>query len=474
MRRLLSFLIGILILCAFAIVGYTLYQKGKANSYARSAKDIHEIVVLTVNGPTTYFENAAGQLAGFEYDLVQLFSADLGLPVRFEVLPSETQLIHSLENRQGHIAAGTLSPTHEHENHVRFGPSYITVSQQVVYRSDDPKPHSIKDLVGKHIGVLAGSHHAERLKELKKTFENLRWEEFEGESTDDLLDRLSEGTLDIVIADSNWIALSRPFYPDIDVALDLGKSEELAWAFPLAGDDYIYRAAKHFFARIQKDGTLKRLNERYFGNTVRRLRKEDLETFLERVQKVLPQYRTLFHQAQEVSGVDWRLLAAIGYQESHWDPLATSPRNVRGFMMLTEDTADRLGVKNRLDAKESIIAGAKYLALLKDGVPQRVPEPDKTWLAIAAYNQGLGHLEDARILAQRLKSNPDSWNDVKTALTLLSNPAHYATLKHGYARGGEAVIMTETVREYFNILARLEKPYKPLFGLATEEKEKKK
>ena len=130
-------------------------------------------------------------------------------------------------------------------------------------------------------------------------------------------------------------------------------------------------------------------------------------------------------------------------------------------MMLTEETASRLKLKNLLDPRESILAAAKYLVLLKEGVPGRIAEPDRTWLAIAAYNQGLGHLEDARILAQRLKKNPDTWVDVKAAMQLLSDPAHYGTLKHGYARGGEAVTMTENVRTYFDILARLEEPHDP-------------
>ncbi|HVK56979.1 MAG TPA: membrane-bound lytic murein transglycosylase MltF [Burkholderiales bacterium] len=468
MLRLIQYIVAVLVLGLVATLGVHLYEKGKPDDSVDSAKKTGEIIVLTVNGPTTYYENAAGQLTGLEYELATRFAAEVGLKVRFEILPSESELINALKARRGHIVAGTLSPTPERDKRVRFGPAYSSHTQQVVYRIGGAKPRSIEELVGKRIGVLTRSHHAERLTELKKKFKDLKWTEFDNESTDDLLKRLSDEDLDVVIADSTWIALSQNLYPNIDIAFDLGKPEMLRWAFSLAGDDFLYKEAKKFFARIEKSGELKQLVAQHLGNT-RRLVKTDMETFLQRVQTMLPKYRPIFQEAQEITGLDWRLLAAISYHESHWNPLATSPTNVRGIMMLTEDTADRLNVKNRLDAKESIIAGAKYLVLLKGSLPPRIPEPDRTWLAIAAYNQGLGHLEDARILTQRLKRDPDAWIEVKAVMPLLSDPNHYQTLKRGYARGGEAVIMTETVRMYFAVLARIQGPYKPPLTLAVED-----
>lgn len=444
---------------------------GKHEKPLPSVRESGEIVVLTVKSPTTYYEDASAQPTGLEYDLASAFAQDSGLKLRFRVLASEAELIPALEARRGHMAAGGLVPTPARDDHVRFGPAYQSIRPQVVYRTKHAKPTGVKDLVGLHLGVLTGSHHAERLAELRKQYPGLSWSEFDAESPDDLLRRVSEGSLDAAIVDSDSIQLSRYFYPDVDVAFDLNGPEGLAWAFPFAGDDYVYKAANKFFARIQKDGTLKRLIERYYGNASQ-LARVDANAFLEKVQTVLPRYRRFFQDAQEVTGIDWRLIAAVGYQESHWDPSATSPTGVRGLMMLTEETADRMGIKNRLDPRENIVAGAQYLVTLKDGLPARIAEPDRTWLAVAAYNQGLGHLEDARILAQRQKLSPDSWQDVKAVLPLLASPEHYATLKLGYARGGEALAMTESVRSYYDILARLEKAHRPLFetssGTGTE------
>jgi len=126
--------------------------------------------------------------------------------------------------------------------------------------------------------------------------------------------------------------------------------------------------------------------------------------------------------------------------------------------MLTEDTADRMQVNNRLDPKESIAAGARYLADLMEQLPAGIKGPDRQWLALAAYNLGMGHLNGARQFAPGLKRDPDSWYDMKKVLPLLSRPEYYGRLKSGRARGGEAVIMVENVRTYYDILSRFEPP----------------
>jgi len=182
---------------------------------------------------------------------------------------------------------------------------------------------------------------------------------------------------------------------------------------------------------------------------------------LEKMVTVLPRYRQLFQEGQRLTGIDWRLLAALAYQESHWDPLATSFAGVRGIMMLTDDTADRLKVTDRLDPKQAIPAGARYLAELRDQLPEQVREPDRTWMALAAYNMGYGHLNGARTIAPKEGLEPQWWNALKELLPKLSQPAYAARLKAGPARGGEAVRMVENVRTYYDILQRFQPPYDP-------------
>ena len=274
---------------------------------------------------------------------------------------------------------------------------------------------------------------------------------------DELLKRLDENFCDYALVDAVGFAVGKRLHPNLSAAFNVGGESKVAWAFSPIADDDLQRSAALFFDKIRQNGTLNRLTDRYYGH-INRIQPIDSESLIEKVQTVLPRLRAYFHEAQQLTGIDWRVLAAIGYQESHWDALATSPTGVRGVMMLTEDTADRMGVKNRLDPRESIVGGAKYLQLLRDTVPPRIPEPDRTWLALAAYNQGYGHLEDARILTQRMKFNADSWLDVRKAYLKLRDPEVHESLKYGFARGDEAVQFVENIRNYTDILTRLEKP----------------
>ena len=166
----------------------------------------------------------------------------------------------------------------------------------------------------------------------------------------------------------------------------------------------------------------------------------------------LPKLRPYFEEAEALTGIDWRLLAAVGYQESHWQENAVSPTGVRGIMMLTQDTARHVGIKNRLDPRLSIIGGARYLRIVEKKIPDRIDDINRLWLTLAGYNIGFGHLEDARILTQRQGANPDLWLDVKERLPLLRKKAYYSTVKHGFARGNEPVTYVENIRNYYDLL----------------------
>jgi len=127
-------------------------------------------------------------------------------------------------------------------------------------------------------------------------------------------------------------------------------------------------------------------------------------------------------------------------------------------MMLTQNTAQAMGVSNRLDAKQSIMGGAKYLAKIKDELDDSIAEPDRTWFALAAYNVGTGHLEDARTLAKREGLNPNKWLDVKKMLPRLAQKQWYSKTRYGYARGGEPVHFVANIRRYYDILTWVTQP----------------
>lgn len=423
-----------------------------------------ELVVLTVNGPATYFEDAQGLPSGFEYDLAILFAKELKARPAFVVTDNPAKIDRQLRAGQAHLAAAALARHFDFPGGLAWGPSYFTTQHQIVGRADEPRPRELKDIADKRVGVIEESV-GEYLLSVPSTLE-LRLERLPpGASTADLLEQIATRRLDYALVESTRFTLARRFFPQVEVAFNVGKPVDYSWLVSTVDKKRIIDAAGPFFERIRKDGTLKRLIDRYYGHAVR-FTALDSGTLLERIGTQLPQLRPHFLEAEAVSGVDWRLVAAIGYQESHWDPLATSPTGVRGLMMLTEDTANRLQIGNRLDARESIVGGARYFALLKEAMSPRIAEPDRTWLALAAYNLGLGHLEDARILAQQSRLNPDKWQDVRQVLPRLSEPETYHALKHGYARGFEAMQLVDNVRNYYDILTRMEQRPGPLLAPA--------
>ena len=396
---------------------------------------------------------AQGAETEFERELALLFGEHLHTAV--ELIPSPAEEIgQALHKRKAHLAAATLRSKENHAA-LRFGPSYQSVREQIICNRDGFFPKTLADLAERKLVVVAGSAQETALREAQDKSPWLQWLSRRKLSVKDLLQEVSEGTVDCAVVNELQFADARNYYSNLAAAFDIGSPSNLAWAFPRDADHELLQEAQEFFGRIQGDGTLSRLLERYYGHSGR-LRPQHAASFITKTGKVLPDFRDFFEEAAALTGFDWRLLAALAYQESQWDPLATSFTNVRGMMMLTEDTADRMKIKNRLDARESILAGAQYLSLLRETVPARVPEPDRTWMALAAYNQGYGHLEDARILTERAKLNPDSWGDVKRWMPLLNQPGYYNTLKHGYARGGEAVILVESIRSYHDMLKRLE------------------
>src|SRR3989338_1302132 len=406
-------------------------------------------------GKVVVIVSNTAQCAGveFERELVQLFADQLHTTVEMVSMPRD-KIRRALRKHKAHLAAASLR-SEPGNTALLFGPGYQTVREQVICNRDAKLPQDVDDLTEKRLMVPTGSAQEIALKEAHKKSPGLHWQVRRGATAKDLLRDVDEGVLDCTVANELQFADARNYYSNLAVAFDIGSPSVLAWAFPGDADPELLREVQKFFASLREDGTLNRLLERYYGHKGR-LKPPDAASFITNVRKILPNYRAIFEEAAALIEEDWRLLAALAYHESQWNPLATSFTNVRGMMMLTEETADRMKVNNRLDARESILAGAKYLALLKEQMPARITEPDRTWLALAAYNQGFGHLEDARILTQRAGMSPDSWMDVKKWMPLLNRPGYYETLKHGYARGGEAVILVESIRNYYDMLKWLE------------------
>jgi membrane-bound lytic murein transglycosylase F len=394
----------------------------------------------------------------FNQHLAELFAAQLGVKLKpIELYPY--QVSQALAKRQAHFSAIGMR-SNEPDIAIKFGVPYQAVSEAVVCSGEPPRQYD--ELNTREITVVAGSAQEAALRVARLSNPGLSWEAVDKVKPGDLLEDVALGEIDCTVANEEQIAVMRNFHPDMEATFEIATPSQLAWSFAPDADPELYALMDKFFARIEEDGTLDRLIDQYYGHNDR-IMPIDAAAFLSKTNKVLPHYRQLFEEAASLTGIEWQLLAAMAYRESHWNPLATSYTKVRGMMMLTEDTADRMNVSNRLDARESIMAGARYLQLLKEQLPLRIDEPERTWFALAAYNQGMGHLEDARILAQRFGLNADLWVDVQKVMPKMRSPSVANTLKHGYARGGEAVVYVETVRLYHDMLKRLSRDeYKQL------------
>jgi membrane-bound lytic murein transglycosylase F len=415
--------------------------------------DQGELVVLTRNSPTTYYEGPQGP-AGLEYDLTKLFADELGVKLKVITAQNVTQVLAGVENGVAHFAAAGLTITEDRKQFFHFGPPYQEITEQLVYSIDAARPNSLDELSGT-IEVVAFSSHNERLLKLKQLHPELNWHINDELESEDLMQLVEDNVVEYTIVDSNEFALSKRFMLSLRAAFDISPPQQLGWLFPLGEDDSLRERVQAFFTSIEANGELKRLISRNYSHT-NAFDYVDTIIFHRHVAQRLPVLQKLFEAAAQKNNLDWRLLAAMGYQESHWDPDAVSPTGVRGIMMLTQETASELGIENRTDPEHSIMGGADYFARTLARIPADITEPDRTRMALAAYNVGMGHLEDARIIAQQLGKDPHRWFDVKQSLPLLAKRKWYKQSKHGYARGWEPLQYVENIRSYYDLLRQLD------------------
>lgn len=413
--------------------------------------------VITRNSPSTYFQDRNGE-TGFEYELIKHFADQLGVELRIETADNLDQLFNSLSAEDGPaIAAAGLVPNPERVDQVRFSDSYLDVSSQFIYHQKNTRPKQAKDLVGHTLLALKGSIHEAHLQKLKHDHPALDYAVSDQVESVDLLRMVDEKQVDMVLVNSNQVAMNQVYFPDIRVAFTLQASHPLSWAIAPGTDVSLLNEINRFLANAKQSGLLQRLTERYYGH-VDTLGYVGANAFARHLQQRLPNYEAHFRAAAQEHKVDWRLLAAMGYQESHWLPTATSKTGVRGLMMLTLRTAQAMGVKNRLDPKQSIQGGARYIALLMSQLPDGIYPEDRVWFALAAYNVGMGHLEDARKLTVAEGLDPNRWLDVKTILPRLAQKQWYSKTRYGYARGGEPVHFVNNIRRYYDILTWVTQP----------------
>ncbi len=455
-------LLATLALCLIPEPPHTGEPGQLATILARELLSVH-----TRNTPTTYYEGREGP-TGFEYELVRRFAGQLGVSL---TIRADHHIASALEavRQEGDMGAAAL-PLEPDLPGVVFSRPIIELQPVVVYRRGLPPVEAADDLPGLSIGTIGGAGTGRVLSELQADYPELRWAASAEVEVAELLGQVEDGELDAAVLFDHQFRLNRLFFPGVERGFLLGDPLSMAWAFPAERSLALVEAANRFISELHDAGELDALVARYFGHDDY-LEYVGTRTFLDHVEERLPAYAELFREAARESDFDWKLLAAVGYQESHWDPLATSPTGVRGLMMLTNATAGDLGVADRLDPAQSIHGGARYLRQLHERLPESIQGDDRLYMAMAAYNVGLGHLYDARRITEQRGGDPDRWGDVRESLPLLQEREWHSQTRHGYARGGEPVIYVRNIRRYHEILSYVDRSRREFPRLNARAKE---
>lgn len=420
------------------------------------------LVMLTRNGASSYYIDGSGP-TGPEYALAHGLAERLGVTLEVRVADAFDDLNEMLLNGEGDLIAANISRTPSREKRLRFALPYAETHTRVVVRRGLRVPERLEDLEGLRGVVLSGSSYEEQLQTVGTRDISLEWEARNDLGVEEMLHAVAEGEYEYTLVDERILRLHRRYYPGISDAFALDHGQQLAWAFRRDDDDSLVQAANLYLREARENGTLLAIESQFF-TPPEPLERLDMIHFQNRMRERLPHYLPFFREAALDHDIDWRLLAAMGYQESHWEPTAKSPTGVRGVMMLTLDTARDLGVENRLDPLQSIHGGADYFVQLRDRLPERIAEPDRTWMALAAYNMGLGHLRDARALTERQGGDPDRWEDVRERLPLLTQEKYYKNTRYGYAQGYQAQHYVDNIQRFLDTLIWMDTSSHPLLA----------
>jgi membrane-bound lytic murein transglycosylase F len=422
---------------------------GHSQSALQRIRARGELRVVTLNSPTSYYLGAQGP-QGFEYRLASAFARQLQVRLVIEPLPDESAMRAALSAGSADMAAAQISPDEKWQQTALATADYDRIPQLVVQSRGRLHAHDVEGLRLAHIVVRDESPQLELLRSIQRSgVPDLSWVALNADQPDPL-EVVTEGDADYAIVDANEFEFARHLYPEAVVAFTLPDPRPLQWMVRAGAVD-LMQAANGFFISAKTSGEFDRIARDARAES-RGFDYEDAHRFQADIAARLPQLQAMFEQAAHATGLDWRLLAAVGYQESKWQTRAASADGALGIMMLTTDAATTVGVTDRADQWQNILGGAKYLAQVIATIPNRIAEPDRTWLALAAYNVGYGHLEDARVLAQMHGKNPDSWSDVRAQLPLLADEQWYSRVKRGYARGWEPAGFVEQVRQYLAVL----------------------
>lgn len=445
-----------IILIILAIV-FALFYKEKIlskdsqpqNTIFHTVSEPNELRVGMLRSLTTLYIDYRNPnvVGGFEYALLKKFADTLNIKLKIIFANTLPELIEKSHAGKIDLIAAQIKGYPEELDNFNASEPFHPITQQLVYLKGSLKPYSFNDIKG-NLTIPKHSSQSYILNNLSKQFINLNWQESDVLNQEELLKLVVDKKIDYTIANQYTVAIMQRIYPLLTVAFTVDENWSQNWYFPKSQESSLRDKFNFFIKQAYKDGTIQKLEYHYFSY-MNKFDYVDTQKFIQAIDKTLPKYQALFEKYAADNELDWKLIAAMSYQESHWNPNATSSTGVRGMMMLTKPTADSLGIKNRLDAEQSIKGGTIYVKQIIERMPTTIPHDERIWFALAAYNMGIGHLWDARSLAAKLAKNPNSWQEVRQILPLLSEEEYYTDLKYGSARGYQAVHFVDSIQQYY-------------------------
>ncbi len=407
-----------------------------------------EITVITRNNPWCYYLYRDRPM-GFEYDLAKAFADYLGVRLNVKVADRWDRMIPDLLNGKGDFIAASMTITPTRQDRVAFSNGYHSIQPHIIVHRHQSQIKGAEDLAGKTVHVSRGTSYHEHLEVLRAADIDVNLQLHNGMETTELIRKVANKSIDITIADNLVAMLSQRYYPQITLAGPISAEEHLGWAVhPQATQ--LQGQMNAFYNTIKKNGEFDRIFNHYFTG-IDEFDFVDIRAFHRGVNQALPEYQPFLQKFAEQNGFDWRLIAAQMYQESRFDPMAVSYQSAHGLMQISINTADSLGVVDVHDPCQNIEAGIRHLKFLFDFY-DKAQGKNRLYIALAAYNVGMGHILDARNLARKQGLDPDKWASLKKTLPLLSEPEYYQKTKYGYCRGLEPVHYINNIIVFFDIL----------------------
>ena len=448
-RRAFQLVIVVLWLTGIIYIAYPIVNDYEFVTLHKVIKS-GQITVITRNTPHCYYLYRDEPM-GFEYELAREFADYLGVELKIQIAESWEGMIPLLKDGTGGFIAAGMAITPKRRNQVAFSTGYMDIQQQLITNRKSAKIKKLEDLSGKTIHVRRATAYQERLEELQKQGYNFSIQLYNDLPTEELIQQVANGEIGFTVADSNIALLNRRHYPSAIMARPISDLQRLGWAVhPKARQ--LKDKINSFFTAIKQNGKFNEIYNKYYGD-IEDFDFVDLRTFHRSIKNDLSRYSPFIKAAAKKHGFDWRLIAAQIYQESHLNPLAESQAGARGLMQLLPSTARSLDVKDIQNPVENINAGVEHLKHLYE-LFDKAQDSDRLQIALAAYNAGHGHIEDARNLAVRMKLDPNSWESLEKTLPLLRYRKYYKNAKYGYCRGTEPVLYIKQIMIYYDILKR--------------------